>query len=213
MSKLSNAMHQQKLASWKQIIIDCRTSGLADAEYMRRHNINKSSFYYWLRLIREELLDEHPECLHPCKHPKKPAPALEAPASCAANPKRSLRKFRLQKLLLSDRKLRLPLSRSPRNSSPSAHLCRSTKESSPSPAARSASTSRKARHRRSSESLPTHGGDRHEASRPFLRRRRLSRLRPHRHEEIHRRPRRHHRAAVPDGSLHAHALSLLRQAR
>lgn len=84
MSRLSNAMHQQKLASWKQIIIDCRTSGLADAEYMRRHNINKSSFYYWLHLIREELLDEHPECLHPCKHPKKPAPALEAPASCAA---------------------------------------------------------------------------------------------------------------------------------
>ena len=86
MSRLSNAMHQQKLAAWKQIIIDCRTSGLTDAEYMRRHNINKTSFYYWLRLIREELLDEHPECLHPCKAAKKPAPAPEAGITAATHP-------------------------------------------------------------------------------------------------------------------------------
>ena len=86
MSRLSNAMHQQKLAAWKQIIIDCRTSGLTDAEYMRRHNINKTSFYYWLRLIREELLDGHPECLRSCRHPKKTAPKLEAHASCASAP-------------------------------------------------------------------------------------------------------------------------------
>ena len=86
MSRLSNAMHQQKLASWKQIIIDCRTSGLTDAEYMRRNNINKTSFYYWLRLIREELLDEHPECLRPRKAAKKPLPAPEASVTPEAAP-------------------------------------------------------------------------------------------------------------------------------
>lgn len=79
MSRLSNAMHQQKLACWKQIIIDCRTSGLTDTEYLRRQGINRSQFYYWLRQIREELLDEHPECLHPCKLGKTSKPEPEAP--------------------------------------------------------------------------------------------------------------------------------------
>ena len=64
MSQLSNAMHQHKLAYWKQVIIDCRTSGLTANEYMRRHGIKKAAFYYWLRKIREELLEEHPEYLH-----------------------------------------------------------------------------------------------------------------------------------------------------
>ena len=63
-------MHQQKLAHWKQVIIDCRTSGLTATEYMRRHGIRKDASYYWLRQIREELLEEHPEYLHqpkPCR--------------------------------------------------------------------------------------------------------------------------------------------------
>ena len=65
-------MHQHKLAYWKQVIIDCRTSGLTANEYMRRHGIKKAAFYYWLRKIREELLEEHPEYLH------QPKPSGEA---------------------------------------------------------------------------------------------------------------------------------------
>lgn len=85
MSQLSNAMHQHKLACWKQIIIDCRTSGLTANEYMRRHKIKKAAFYYWLRKIREELLEEHPEYLHQPKPSREAASAetLSAPVSSA----------------------------------------------------------------------------------------------------------------------------------
>lgn len=64
MGKYSVAVRQQKIAYWKQIIIDCRKSGMTTASYLRLHGISKSSFYYWLSEIREELMEEHPEYLH-----------------------------------------------------------------------------------------------------------------------------------------------------
>ena len=99
MSHLSKAMHEQKLAHWKQIIIDCRTSGLTSVEYMRIHGIRPSAFYYWLRQVREELLEEHPEFLHQPKPSKELAvaspevigapeqyPASENSVACATAP-------------------------------------------------------------------------------------------------------------------------------
>ena len=92
-------MHEQKLAHWKQIIIDCRTSGLTSVEYMRIHGIRPSAFYYWLRQVREELLEEHPEFLHQPKPSKELAvaspevigapeqdPASEKSVACATAP-------------------------------------------------------------------------------------------------------------------------------
>ncbi len=72
MGKYSTAVRQQKIAYWKQIIIDCRKSGMTTVAYLRLHGISKSSFYYWLSKIREELLEEHPEYLH------QPSPVKDA---------------------------------------------------------------------------------------------------------------------------------------
>ena len=99
------------------------------------------------------------------------------------------------------------------NSSPSAPVRRSPVTSSWSPAARSSSNLQRILPYRSCGSWRLQGWDCHELSRPFLRRRGLPRLRIHRHAQVHRRPLRHRRAAVPDGSLFPCTLPLLRQAR
>ena len=72
MSRYSAAVRQQKIAYWKQVIIDCRRSGMTATAYFRLHEISASRFYYWLSAIREELMEEHPEYLH------QPAPAKDA---------------------------------------------------------------------------------------------------------------------------------------
>lgn len=59
MSKSSAFIHRQKLLQWKQIIADRRASGLTIVEYTRQHHISRDQYYYWLRRIRKELLEEH----------------------------------------------------------------------------------------------------------------------------------------------------------
>ena len=60
MSKIQQIKHQQSLAHWKQVIIAQQQSGLNATEYCRQQDINYNAFYYWLRKIREEFVQEMP---------------------------------------------------------------------------------------------------------------------------------------------------------
>jgi len=77
LSQPSKFIHQQKLIQWRQIIADRRASGLTIVEYTRQHQISRFQYYYWLRRIRTELLDEHAEELRQSE-PGAPERVLEA---------------------------------------------------------------------------------------------------------------------------------------
>ena len=46
---------------WKQVILAQQKSGLKAREYCRQQDINYNAFYYWLRKIREEIVEGMPQ--------------------------------------------------------------------------------------------------------------------------------------------------------
>lgn len=71
MDPVKQALHQKNKQKWEQIILDCRRSGLSDRAYMEQNHIPKGAFYYWLRRIREDLVEQHPDLLHQPKTDKE----------------------------------------------------------------------------------------------------------------------------------------------
>ncbi|MCI6158907.1 MAG: hypothetical protein SOV43_01460 [Selenomonadaceae bacterium] len=63
MSKSAAFIHHQKFLQWKQIIADRQASGLAIVEYTRLHHISRQRYYYWLRCIREEMLEKYADAV------------------------------------------------------------------------------------------------------------------------------------------------------
>lgn len=51
---------QMKLGHWCHVIQACRTSGMSVSTWCQNNGIKIYSYYYWLRIIREESLHEHP---------------------------------------------------------------------------------------------------------------------------------------------------------
>jgi|LSQX01.3.fsa_nt_gb transposase-like protein len=47
---------ETKREEWKSIILACRSSGQSVRTWCREHGIKESSYYYWLKEIRHELL-------------------------------------------------------------------------------------------------------------------------------------------------------------
>ena len=45
---------------WKQVILAQQQSGLKAREYCRKQDIKYNAFYYWLRKIREEIVEGMP---------------------------------------------------------------------------------------------------------------------------------------------------------
>lgn len=43
---------------WKQIIIECNTSGMKKADWMRLHGVSEKSFYRWQTALRNQILKE-----------------------------------------------------------------------------------------------------------------------------------------------------------
>ena len=79
MDPVKQVSYQKNKQKWEQIILDCRRSGLSDRTYMEQNHISKGSFYYWLRKIREDLVEQHPDLLHQPKTAKGNAPAQLVP--------------------------------------------------------------------------------------------------------------------------------------
>ena len=69
MSKSAAFIHHQKLLQWKQIIADRQASGLTIVEYTRQHHISRQRYYYWLRCIRKELLEQHADAVQQAVEP------------------------------------------------------------------------------------------------------------------------------------------------
>lgn len=47
--------HQYLLSKWTPIIRECRKSGLPVKKWCHENNVDEKQFYYWQRIIREEL--------------------------------------------------------------------------------------------------------------------------------------------------------------
>ena len=58
MSKIQQATRYHRLEAWKKIVTECCAS-----EYIRQHNISEGKYYYWLRLIREDLVNQMPNII------------------------------------------------------------------------------------------------------------------------------------------------------
>ena len=89
MDPVKQALHQRNKQKWKQIILDCRRSGLSDRMYMEQNHIPKGAFYYWLRKIREDLVEQHPDLLHKPKTDKGNPPAQLVPIQLHKNEDKS----------------------------------------------------------------------------------------------------------------------------
>ena len=57
MTNIRQAKRACALKKWAGIIEDCRSSGLTQSAYLAKHNISSSSYYYWLRMLRLEMLE------------------------------------------------------------------------------------------------------------------------------------------------------------
>ena len=46
---------------WKQLIIACNNSGMSKKKWCAENGINEKSFYYYQKILRNELLEEYTE--------------------------------------------------------------------------------------------------------------------------------------------------------
>lgn len=60
MRDVQKIAHSHRMESWKKIIMECRSSGMSAREFMRERNISEGSYYYWQKLIRQELVEQMP---------------------------------------------------------------------------------------------------------------------------------------------------------
>ena len=61
MTQIQQMKHRQSMDYWKQVILAQQKSGLKAREYCRQQDINYNAFYYWLRKIREEIVEGMPQ--------------------------------------------------------------------------------------------------------------------------------------------------------
>lgn len=52
-----SAKRNYQLQQWRTIIQERNNSGLTIDEYCSQNGLSRNSYFYWLRLVREELLD------------------------------------------------------------------------------------------------------------------------------------------------------------
>lgn len=55
------AVREFRSNQWLQVIQDRNQSGLTIREYCRQNGINRNAYYYWLRIIRRQAIEEGKE--------------------------------------------------------------------------------------------------------------------------------------------------------
>lgn len=88
MNKTKLAVRQIRLGEWAEIFKDRAASNLTVDKYCESHNISVNAYYYWLRKVRESILDsQHMELVEikepdqtPALPPKNPAPTFRTEA-------------------------------------------------------------------------------------------------------------------------------------
>lgn len=53
---MKTSKHEIHKAQWQELIREQSESGLSIRDWCRRHNMSHGKFYYWQRVIREEVL-------------------------------------------------------------------------------------------------------------------------------------------------------------
>lgn len=61
MTQIQQIKHRHSIDYWKQVILAQQQSGLKAREYCRQQDIKYNAFYYWLRKIREEIVEGMPK--------------------------------------------------------------------------------------------------------------------------------------------------------
>ena len=61
MTQIQQIKHRQSIDYWKPVILAQQQSGLKAKEYCRQQDIKYNAFYYWLRKIREEIVEGMPQ--------------------------------------------------------------------------------------------------------------------------------------------------------
>lgn len=63
---MDKEVYEVRLASWKQIVQQCqsRPAGITQKNWLEKHGIQRSQFYYWLRKVRREALAEIADADH-----------------------------------------------------------------------------------------------------------------------------------------------------
>lgn len=46
------------IQQWRQIIQDRQNSGLTVDDYCKKNNLSRHAYFYWLRIIRQQAIDE-----------------------------------------------------------------------------------------------------------------------------------------------------------
>lgn len=57
-TQIQNVNDNVRLNQWQRIILECRSSGLSVREWCRQNNVSEPSYYYYLKKIRQSILEE-----------------------------------------------------------------------------------------------------------------------------------------------------------
>ena len=54
MDQVTQVKTQLRLESWKQLISECQASGMPVCSWCKQNNVSESSYYYYLKRIRQQ---------------------------------------------------------------------------------------------------------------------------------------------------------------
>ena len=60
MDQVTQAKTELRLQSWSELIAECQSSCMTVKDWCAMHDINIKTYYYWLRKIRKQVLDNSP---------------------------------------------------------------------------------------------------------------------------------------------------------
>ena len=60
MDQVTQAKTELRLQSWSELIAECQSSCMTVKDWCATHDINIKTYYYWLRKIRKQALDNSP---------------------------------------------------------------------------------------------------------------------------------------------------------
>ena len=58
MGEIMQTCNGYRMEQWRQIIQDCRESGLSNKAYCELHGISEKTYYYWLRKLRRTIMEQ-----------------------------------------------------------------------------------------------------------------------------------------------------------
>ena len=63
------AKHESMINTWRERVMECKTSGLTVAEWCERNHINKKTYFYW----QKQVWDHEINTMIPDRLPNRPA--------------------------------------------------------------------------------------------------------------------------------------------